>query len=77
MPLSTAACIQFTMDCLNPEMWGHNTTPEMRDAARRALGMPASECPQPSVTKPETYRHEGIGTSYDQTERTELERNDK
>ena len=75
--IDLAKCAQFAMDCLDPSQYGHAVTAEVRDAARRALGIAARECLQPSVPKPRPYEHEGIGTSYDQVERTELERNDK
>lgn len=109
--IDLAKCAQFAMDCLDPSQYGHAVTAEVRDAARRALGIAARECPQPSVPKPETdvhiptledygknitgeaksiyeqelketrqyyaNKHEGIGTSYDQVERTELDQRDK
>ena len=39
----------FARDFLDPEMFGHSVTPEIRDAAWRALGMPARELSQPAV----------------------------
>jgi hypothetical protein len=35
------------------------------------------ETRQPAKTQPESYRHEGYGSVYDEVERISLERNDK
>jgi hypothetical protein len=39
----------FVLDLLDPEGFGHAVTAEVRDAARRALGMPARELSRPAV----------------------------
>jgi hypothetical protein len=38
----------FARCFLDPEMYGHTVTAEIRNAARRALGIPASETPPPA-----------------------------
>jgi hypothetical protein len=43
----------------------------------RAAQKLAHETRQPAITQPESYRHEGYGSVYDQVERISLERNDK
>ena len=39
MPNQTTACMQLVSDLLNPEMFGYACSAEVRDAARRALGL--------------------------------------
>ncbi|WP_417284365.1 hypothetical protein [Comamonas sp.] len=39
MPKNTEACMQLVSDLLNPEMYGYACSREVRDAARRALGI--------------------------------------
>lgn len=73
--VDTKALWHFAIDCLNPDKYGYAVSAEVRDAARKALGFPASECPKPVVPQPESYK-QNIGTAYDQVERDELERDD-
>jgi hypothetical protein len=72
-----ARLFNFVNKLLDPECYGFAVTAEVRDAARVALGMEAVETRQPAKTQPESYRHEGYGSVYDQVERISLERNDK
>jgi hypothetical protein len=67
----------FVNKLLDPECYGFAVTAEVRDAARVALGMEAVETRQPAKTQPESYRHEGYGSVYDEVERISLQRNDK
>ncbi len=39
MPDKSTACMQLVSDLLNPDMFGYACSPEVRDAARRALGI--------------------------------------
>lgn len=59
--IDLAKCAQFAMDCLDPSQYGYAVTAEVRDAARRALGIAARECPQPSVPKPRPYEQVSPG----------------
>lgn len=43
MPDKSTACMQLVSDLLNPDMFGYACTPEVRDAARRALGIIAPD----------------------------------
>ncbi|MBL5979069.1 hypothetical protein JAO85_17455 [Comamonas sp. NyZ500] len=43
MPDKSTACMQLVSDLLNPDMFGYACSPEVRDAARRALGIIAPE----------------------------------
>lgn len=39
----STACMQLVSDLLNPDMFGYACSPEVRDAARRALGIIAPD----------------------------------
>jgi len=43
MPDKSTACMQLVSDLLNPDMFGYACSPEVRDAARRALGIIAPD----------------------------------
>lgn len=43
-------CGHLVRDLLNPERFGHAVNAEIRDAARVALGLPASETAPPPAT---------------------------
>jgi hypothetical protein len=75
--LDYARLFVFVKRLLSPDDLGLAVTAEVRDEARLALGLDAVEARQPAQTQPESYRHEGYGSVYDQVERISLERNDK
>jgi hypothetical protein len=64
----------FVNSLTDPEGYGLAVSDEVR---REALKLTKPEARQPAQTQPESYRHEGYGSVYDQVERLELERNDK
>jgi hypothetical protein len=73
--VSTKALWQFAKDCLDPEVFGHKASAEMRDAAREALGLPKIEARQPSVPKPETDKHNSdVYSAVQQSEFNERDR---
>lgn len=49
--------VAFANMILDPEKYGHAVTPEVRDAAREALGLPKVEVRKPAGTQTETYEH--------------------